>query len=54
MRYNIAMTNQLTEKTMQRESMIQLFGIMGGIAAERGQQFEIAVFGGSALALSFD
>lgn len=43
-----------SEKPMERSSMLQLFQRMGDMAAAQGRQFEIAVFGGSALALSFD
>lgn len=36
------------------ENILAYFRQMGEIAASRGKQFEIAVFGGSALAISFD
>ncbi len=42
------------EKPFNRETIQRLFAEMGKVACERGQTMEIAVYGGSALALAFD
>ncbi|MHB8355031.1 MAG: hypothetical protein ACYDCF_11435 [Burkholderiales bacterium] len=42
------------EKPFNRETIQRLFAEMGNVARERGQTMEIAVYGGSALALAFD
>lgn len=42
------------EDTFDADSIRAYFKAIGEIAAKRGKQYEIAVFGGSALALCFD
>ncbi len=42
------------EKVLEKETMKSIFGEMGKLIAADGKTMEIVVFGGSALALSFD